>query len=82
MNTINVEELSAMIDYAMRVVNALPEESLRRTYSAEMTQVIEEYNHEVAALKEALETYFQKEEEKNLPPNLSLHRAYKNLRYL
>lgn len=77
-----IDELTTMINFAMRIVNSLPEKALRDTYSNEMKQVIEEYNNEVTLLKQALEKYFIKEEKQNNPANLSLRRAYKNLRYL
>lgn len=78
----DVEELTTMIEFAMRIVNALPEKALRDTYSDEMKKVIEEYNNEVTLLKEALENHFEKEKIQNLPSSLSLRRAYNNLRFL
>lgn len=82
MNEVNIEELTNMINFAMRIVNAIPEKSLKNLYNAEMKQVINEYNEEVTLLRKALEKYFEKEKKQNLPINLSLHRAYQNLRYL
>jgi hypothetical protein len=78
----NIEEISKMIEFAMKIINALPEDRLRRTYSDEIDTAIKNYNTEVGMLKIAIEKHFEKEKKEGTPPNLSLRRAYQNLKFL
>ena len=80
--TINVEEVSRMIEVAMKIINNLPENSIKENYSEEIAAAIADYNREVALLKLAMENHFMKEKTEGIPPSLSLRRAYQNLRFL
>lgn len=80
---IKVEDISQMINFAMRLVGRLEDHpSLQESYTEDVELLIEEYNKEVFLLKSELERYFELEKRNNLPINLSLRKAYESLRLL
>jgi len=80
---IKLEDLAQMINFATRLVAQLQEQpELFEKYNEHVTDLVGEYNTEVDMLKKDLERYFEMERRHNYPVNLSLHRAYENLRNL
>lgn len=78
---VNVEELAQMIQLAAHLITKIPE-NLQEAYHPEIAKLIEEYNSELALLKKEMELYFEKERKSGTPANLSLRRAYENLKPL
>lgn len=80
---IKVEDIARMINFATKLVIQLQEQpALSQVYQENIKELVEEYNMEVTLLKKELERYFEMERRQNLPRNLSLHKAYDNLRSL
>jgi peptidoglycan hydrolase CwlO-like protein len=80
---IKVEDIARMISFATKLVEQLQEHpALLEHHKEEIKDLLEEYNMEVALLRHELDRYFELERRQKLPANLSLHRAYENLKHL
>lgn len=80
---IKVDDIARIISFATRLVEQIQENpELFDKYKEEINDLVEEYNMELSLLKAELERYFEFETRQNLPLNLSLRRAYENLRQL
>ena len=80
---IRVDDIAKMIQFATRLVEQLQSNpELMEKHQGEIKDLIEEYNMEVALLRKELERYFEFERRQNFPVNLSLRKAYSELRNL
>lgn len=78
---LKIEDLALLIQTAAKLIAKLPE-NLQDTHHPELLALITEYNKELKLLKEDLQDYFKREEASGSPINLSLRRAYDQLKFL